>query len=1189
MTLTVLTDNQCTRMNRKQLRKDLKLSPAAAFRNQYYLSQVNANKKDNQSDGTAKMPLNSGTLNYQTPSGSIKSLSDDEVENVSIKTIESDHATLFEPKSTDEPKIVLMPEESESKQDSNNSTLLSKLSKSTAPMRAKLSRSKTNFDHLWMSSSTTLSLPLRKSAEGVQNMTLARKKPTYHGIDIYPAFLSKVAYAFKEQVVVGKKTKNSIQYQEVFDGKHAVNKLASIIKSKDRNLAVQVGRALEYQKFFHDVNYEHRLRDSVNELYRFKDQPRPINKYDMDEVEDEGGGSVECQSKSNYAMKEKRAKKEQDNQLPNGIFTLLTNCYSPTCTPDSYCYSPICPRKIQKTNQNLLPEENEDRLWVKTVPESILKTISSKERKRQENIFELIYTEKDFVDDLVYVEQEWIQPLLSQDYIPLERRRDFANDVFWNLSEIRKNNASLLFDFIQQQQRYKVIPKIGNIFLKHVSKICEPFAEYGSHQIIGKYAFESEKATNTIFSEWVQANERAPKSRKLELNGYLTKPITRLGRYNLLLREILKHTNEDHSDYQTIPKVMQIISQFLTKVNEETGKVENRFGLELLEKKLLHNRKDNQSQEIDELELSAPERKIIMKGALKRKSNSANTSTESSELQVYVLDHCLLIIKSKCYENIEYYKLYKKPIPLALLSISMPDQTPRRSSSILPYNRSSTSSFHSATGSAEYLPSPLISYSSSSANSNSQKSGGYPISFIHLGRHGSGVTTLYASTLASRRKWIDTIDRHRQSVMEKSETFRMSIVSHHYFNSFNKVNCAVAFGTYIIFGCDQGICIKNNQQRIPRSGKHGDDLEEEDEEIVKVFSLEKVSQLDILKDLRLILVLADKVFYTLSLDLLFNDRDELAISSALLVNTNSLPTSPREKIKPFIVGKSPSNKLRHNSNSSTSSLYSSGNESATSLPIAPLSPKRLHFKKFGTNISFFRVGHVYDKTVNLERLLVCLVKCNSMTSTIRALEPQEGLAEKKKKKKKRQSSNLGLFMRHSNEVLRGFKDLYIPGEATSLQYFKNVICVGSAKGFQMVDIGSADVQSVLDPSDKNHEFINQRETLRPVSMFRHPEQCIMLCYNDLAFYIDKKGRRVRPDWLIHWEGHPTSFVLRYPYILAFDSSFIEIWHVNTGKLTQIITGHNIRFLDSESSESIYCVMDDTRTGNELILSLNYHA
>jgi hypothetical protein len=39
---------------------------------------------------------------------------------------------------------------------------------------------------------------------------------------IYPALLSKVAYAFKEAIVLTKKTKDHIQYHDVFDGRDAV-------------------------------------------------------------------------------------------------------------------------------------------------------------------------------------------------------------------------------------------------------------------------------------------------------------------------------------------------------------------------------------------------------------------------------------------------------------------------------------------------------------------------------------------------------------------------------------------------------------------------------------------------------------------------------------------------------------------------------------------------------------------------------------------------------------------------------------------------------------------------------------------------------------------------------------------------------------------------------------------------------
>lgn len=48
-------------------------------------------------------------------------------------------------------------------------------------------------------------------------------------------------------------------------------------------------------------------------------------------------------------------------------------------------------------------EQEEDRLWINTVPQSVVDKLSKEERKRQENIYELIYTEKDFVEDLAYV------------------------------------------------------------------------------------------------------------------------------------------------------------------------------------------------------------------------------------------------------------------------------------------------------------------------------------------------------------------------------------------------------------------------------------------------------------------------------------------------------------------------------------------------------------------------------------------------------------------------------------------------------------------------------------------------------------------------------------------------------------------------------------------------------------------
>ncbi|CEP19415.1 hypothetical protein [Parasitella parasitica] len=1202
------------------------LTPAAAFRNKYYLSQQQGQQQqqslqqqqaeqqillnnslpisaaitapatateEGQSNedfiyrpgAIVYAPLNTvlpcpGTASFALSDGDEDDNDDEEdEERISIKSIESTHTTLFEPTSDLEPKIVLHDRDrindnsTQTALVASSSTLLSKLSKSTAPMRAKLSTlSRTNLDYLWTSSSTTLSLPLRKSAESVHQMSLCRKKkrensknersqsfsydspapssPITINSHIHPALLSKVARVFKENMVIGTRTKDSIKYHDVFVGKEAVSVLASIIKTSDRNLAILVGRALDDQKFFHDVNYEHRLRDSVYELYQFREHQVIGKPHIKRKLSADSDAIVIDTTKSN-----ENDKSHGQDDMPNGVFTLLTDCYSSTCTSENTCYSVLCPRRFHQ-NQNSLLEENEDRLWINTVSKTILNSLSAKEKRRQENIYELIYTEKDFVEDLLYVEKNWIKPLLTNDCIPVERRDEFVKALFWNLPEIRENNSLLLKDLLQRQLEHKVVYKIGDVFLKHISNLFEHFIKYGSHQIIGKYKLETEKSTNGAFAEFVQVTERAPASRKLELNGYLTKPTTRLGRYNLLLREILKNTPENHPDCETIPKAMQLIQQFLQRVNEESGKTENKFGLQILEEKLTFNKKNNNTQEIDDLDLLSEDRKIIMKGALKRTSSAAS---ESSELQVYVLDHCLLLIKSKFFDNAEVFKLYKKPIPLALLAITLPNQT-RRSSSILPYNRTSTGSFYSTGGSTDFLPSPLLSHSSSTAGNNNGKSG-YPISFIHLGRQGSGTTTLYASTLASRRKWVDTIERYRHSIMENSKVFRMTGISDQFFSAFNRVQCAASYASYIILGCDHGIYLKKPASSR-QTDNDGNDVKKDD--IIKILSLEKVSQIDILEGAQLMLILADKTLYTYSLDDLFDESNNLLIETSIIsspsVSSPSISSPSSSKMKTI---QEHTSSVSSNSTGSRATSSSSNSSIKTNSGVQKPKNKTQHLRKIGNNVSFFKVGQVYDKSIAgkpVERTLVCFVKYNAMTSTIRALEPYDEKGSDNKKKKKRKSSNkssLGLFIRHSNEMLRGFKDLYIPGEATSIQYFKNVICVGSAKGFQMVDIGSAGVQSVLDPSDESHNFIAQKETLRPVSMFRHPDGCIMLCYNEIAFYIDKKGRRIRPDWIINWEGHPTAFVFQYPYVLAFDSSFIEIRHVNTDTIYDA-SGWNLR-------------------------------
>lgn len=251
------------------------------------------------------------------------------------------------------------------------------------------------FDHK-TSSSTRPPIPSLhegRTSSPVSVRPTARKTPL-----VYPALLSRVAEAFRERIPIGDRLKDGLTYKDSFDGREAVDKIAYIIKTTDRNLALLLGRALDAQKFFHDVTYDHRLRDSGSELYQFQTKlPSPFVSGELPRSEDVGhhngsqakspgsvapdsaevlwnlpsseGNDHSCiafneQEKDGNASPSPAASVPGKDEaaadeitLPSGVFTLLTDCYSPTCSRDQLCYSIACPRRLeQQARLNMKPQ-----------------------------------------------------------------------------------------------------------------------------------------------------------------------------------------------------------------------------------------------------------------------------------------------------------------------------------------------------------------------------------------------------------------------------------------------------------------------------------------------------------------------------------------------------------------------------------------------------------------------------------------------------------------------------------------------------------------------------------------------------------------------------------------------------------------------------------------------------------------
>ncbi|PKY06675.1 CNH-domain-containing protein [Aspergillus campestris IBT 28561] len=875
---------------------------------------------------------------------------------------------------------------------------------------------------------------------------------------VYPALLSRVADGFRERIVLKERQKNELTYQNAFSGAEAVDLIGYIIKTNDRNLALLLGRALDAQKFFHDVTYDHRLRDAPGEIYQFRE-----------------------------TMGE-----ESPSSDVNGVFTLLTECYSPTCTRDSLCYSIACPRRLeQQARLNLHPQpglrtsaskgslhgddddNDNQKLWINMVPKEVSDSIPDKEKKRQEIIFEIMYTERDFVKDLEYLRDFWMRPLraagpTASSPVPEHRREKFIRTVFGNCLEVLKVNGGLCEALNIRQKESQVVQTVGDIFLQHVPRF-DPFIKYGANQLYGKYEFEKEKASNPGFAKFVEETERLKESRKLELNGYLTKPTTRLARYPLLLEQVLKNTADDNPDKEDIPKAVKIIKDFLSRVNTESGRAENHFNLVQLNSAL----KFGPGDYVD-LKLTEENRQMLTKMGFKK------TPTDSSEVTAYLFDHAVLLVRIKIINKRDEYRVYRKPIPLELLVIAQMDEVIPR------------------VGITKRPSSSLLS-NKAVVNPPTTKDG-LPITFRHLGK-GGYEQTLYATSPTQRRKFIEMVEEQQRKLRERNSNFyHKTVLCERFFTAVNRVNCLVPVdgGRKLVYGTDSGIYLSDRWPK-DKSAKPR-----------RVLDASQVTQIDTLEEYQLLLVLANK----------------------------TLTSYPMEALEI--------------------------NESQNALAKRP--------KKIQGHANFFKAG------IGLGRHLVCSVKTSALSSTIKVYEPMDNLAKGKKK------SAVSKMFQSGQDTLKPFKEYYIPAESSSIHFLRSTLCVGCARGFEVVSLETTETQSLLDQADTSLDFVARKENVKPIHIERMNGE-FLLNYSDFSFFVNRNGWRARPDWKISWEGNPNSFALSYPYILAFEPNFIEIRHIETSELIHIMTGKNIRMLHSSTREILYAYEDEG--GEDVVASLDF--
>ncbi|GAN05538.1 CNH-domain-containing protein [Mucor ambiguus] len=916
----------------------------------------------------------------------------------------------------------------------------------------------------------------------------------------YRAFLSSIAFELKRRIITNDRIKNDIeliddiieiyQFNQVLF--HGNNRSSSTTSTTSSNSSSG------------DNSFS--VTSTIIGNYASEDEAENDDDHDSLHTDTTAATSTHSRSHSQQQQQQQQGQRQQPDShhllLPNGIYTELTHCYTPTCNNMHPCYSYTCPKRERlrkrphsvdtrekRVTAYIYEVEKHQQLWSQTIDDYIVLSTPATERKRQETIFELIYTEENFLNDLDYVIKMWMEPLKNSDIIPLQRREQFLDKVFSNLIDIRNISTALTLALRARQSQHPIVSQISDIMERFTTEF-EPFVYYGARQHQAKHVYEHERYNNPKFALFAEKTERDAASRKLELNGYLTKPTTRLGRYTLLLDKIHARTSPSHPDKENIPRIIHAIKQLLQRVNNAAGAAKTRFDLEQIHRHLTFKNK----RDAMDLRLLDQGRSIIKQGTLRK-----TASMDSTEYQVILFDHYLVTAKVKVVNAVEHYCVQKRPIPIELLGVILP---PLSDSCTLQRKKSSSTLLFSS------LPiSPAPSNTSNNNNKiapssthnqilDSGPKQGAPITLFHQGRNVDSTYTLYAPTEHNRKTWNEIIQTQRDIKFKRKPIFDLvdSVKRYEFFAEIRAHHMAIFDqGQSYLLSTDGGLYIgPNNGTGIPR----------------KILPLEKVYQVHVLEDYQLLLVLADHTLWQYPLDITINGRPD-----------------GNQSIQHF------GRKIRSNV-----SFFHVGECLGQTLICVP-KPTSVN----GTEIDLYEPS--MPKTELKKKSLLGRLSIRS-TSSLSLMNTQ---------------------VTHLKPIYSPCDVWAIDNTRSMLLLTTPVGIVAvdmkTKKADGLLDPSDKYLEFIT-RYERIDEQIKMNPVIKRIAVFAVPSGDYLVCYDRFAFYIDKKGRRTQHKFKIEWEGHPTAFAFHYPHVIAFEQQFIEIRSVIDGHLQQVIQEKNVDCLQN---------------------------
>eukprot|EP01080_Neovahlkampfia_damariscottae_P003204 gene3204-5520_t len=258
--------------------------------------------------------------------------------------------------------------------------------------------------------------------------------------------------------------------------------------------------------------------------------------------------------------------------------------------------------------------------------------ICKQNRIRSRLVNEIYQTEKEYVTSLTTLNEVYYLKLQSKKLIDSEDLRQ----IFGNIPMILEFQKKFLASMNDEMTNYS--PKIGKCFVAFALYL-KAYPEYINTYDDNINLLNNLQTENKSFEAFLLKRMQFPECGNLPVESFLVKPIQRIPRYKLLLRDLLKETPENHVDFQNLQIAYEKIDYVAGFVNEQKREAENR--------KVVLNLRTSMPENIQSI-LLIPGRKLVKFGNVQIKTEEISEHQSRAgfeEVTLYLFNDLILIIE----------------------------------------------------------------------------------------------------------------------------------------------------------------------------------------------------------------------------------------------------------------------------------------------------------------------------------------------------------------------------------------------------------------------------------------------------------------------------------------------------------------------------------------------------------------